>query len=179
MTTTSDTSDSTDTGTADDTDTGNNTGDNPDSNGLAAAGRKALDAERRTRRDAEKRAKDLETRLKAIEDRDKSETERLTETNAQLTRDLTAATVAGARMKVAFAKGLTANEAKRLIGDTEEDLAVDADEMLADRRADEQSRSGPPPGGRPREQLKPGNGDPDVPADDTDIRAIGERMFRH
>lgn len=177
MTTTSDTSDSTDSGTADDTDTGNGAGDNPDSNGLAAAGRKALDAERRTRRDAEKRAKDLETRLKAIEDRDKSETERLTETNAQLTRDLTAATVAGARMKVALAKGLTATQAKRLVGDTEEDLALDADELLAD--LGERTPSGPPPGGRPREQLKPGNGDPDVPADDLDIRAIGERMFRH
>jgi 5-methylcytosine-specific restriction protein A len=164
---------------------------NPDDDGakpkpddLGDAGKKALEAERRARRDAEAKAKDLEGRLKAIEDKDKSEVERLTEENAKLTQDLNAATAERARIKVALDKGLTATQAKRLVGTTEEELAADADELLADLGAgakpdDDDKPNASPPGGKPREQLKPGNGDPDQPVEETDVKKLGERMFRH
>lgn len=153
------------------------TSDKPD---LGDGGKKALDAERRARRDAERRANDLESRLKTIEDKDKSETERLTEENARLTKELGTATVSGTRLRVALDKGLTATQAKRLVGDTEDELTADADEILESWGAKPpEDRTPPPPGGRPREQLKPGNGDPDVPAEETDVVALGERMFRH
>lgn len=47
-----------------------------DSDALGDAGKKALDAERKEKRAAEKRAADLEARLKEFEDRDKSEAEK-------------------------------------------------------------------------------------------------------
>lgn len=80
-----------------------------------------LAAERKTRQE-------LEARLKEIEDKDKSETERLTErlTAAEM-RALDAA-----RYEIALDKGLTRSQAKRLVGTTPEELASDADELLAD-----------------------------------------------
>lgn len=80
-----------------------------------------LAAERKTRQE-------LEARLKEIEDKDKSETERLTErlTAAEM-RALDAA-----RYEIALDKGLTRSQAKRLVGSTPEELAADADELLAD-----------------------------------------------
>jgi hypothetical protein len=167
---------------ADDTDTATDTkvDDKPDTADLGDGGKKALDAERKARRDAERRANELESRLKTIEDKDKSETERLTEENARLQSELSTATVTGTRLRVAFEKGLTATQAKRLVGATEDELLADADELLADlgaKPSDDRTNT-PPPGGRPREQLKPGSGDPDTPVEETDIRVLGERMFR-
>jgi hypothetical protein len=42
-----------------------------------------------------------------------------------------------------------------------------------------EGKKDPPPGGKPREQLKPGNGDPDIPVEETDIKKLGARMFGH
>jgi hypothetical protein len=53
-----------------------NAPDQPATAELGDAGKKALDAERREKRAAEKRAADLEARLKEFEDRDKTETTR-------------------------------------------------------------------------------------------------------
>lgn len=153
----------------------------PEKKDLGDPGKKALDAERRARREADRKAADLEARLKEIEDKDKSEVERLTARVAELEKDLGTATVQGARLKVALDKGLTATQAKRLVGDTEDDLAADADELLADlghKSSDEDGSK--PPGGAPRERLKPGNGDDiDTPVEETDVKAIAERMFQH
>jgi len=152
------------------------TGDDPN-----AGAKTALAAERKARRDAEAKSKDLEQRLAAIEDKDKTEVERLTAQVASLTTDLATATVTGARLKVALEKGLTATQAKRLVGDTEEDLSADADELLADLAPSSDpsaEKKDPPPGGKPREQLKPGNGDPDVGPDPTkDLKSLGASMF--
>lgn len=145
-----------------------------------AGAKTALEAERKARRDADKRNADLERRLREIEDKDKTEVQRLTEENARLTKELATVTVSGARLKVALEKGLTATQAKRLVGDTEEDLAADADELLSDLGAkpgDGETKPPPPAGGKPREQLRPGSGDPDVPVDETDIKKLGSRMF--
>jgi hypothetical protein len=144
---------------------------------LGDAGKKALDAERKARRDAESKAKDLEDRLKAIEDKDKSEVERLTEQVATLTKDLSTATVDRDRLKVAISKGLTLTQAKRLVGSNEEELTADADELLADLAPLDDTDPKPTPTQKPREQLKPGSGDPDAPLEETDTKKIGERMF--
>lgn len=153
----------------------------PDADQLGDAGKKALDAERKARRDAETKAKDLETRLQAIEDKDKTEVDRLTDENAKLKADLATATVGGARMRVALEKGLTATQAKRLVGDTEDELLADADELLADlggAKPPSKDDTPPPPGGKPREDLKPGSGtDPETPVAETDVKKIGARMF--
>lgn len=78
------------------------------------------------------------------------------------------------RLEVAAEKGLTPAQAKRLTGSTREDLEADADELLAMFSPAEPK---PTPSGRPREALKPANGDPDIPVDETDIKKLGERMF--
>jgi hypothetical protein len=148
-----------------------------DATDLGDAGKKALKAERDARAAEKKRADALESRLREIEDKDKSEVERLTARVAELEKDLGAATVTGARLKVALDKGLTVTQAKRLVGDTEDDLSADADELLADLGAKPGDERKAPPGGRPREELKPGNGDPDTPVEETDVKKIGERMF--
>ncbi len=148
---------------------------------LGDNGKKALDQERKARRDAESKAKDLETRLAAIEDKDKTEVERLTAQVATLTKELGTATVTGARLKVALDKGLTATQAKRLVGDTEDELAADADELLVDlggaKPAGGDDKKDLPPGGKPQEQLKPGTGTDDAPVETTDVKKLGERMF--
>lgn len=141
------------------------------------AGKKALNEERKARRDADKKAADLEARLKDIEDKDKTEVERLTAKVTELETSLGAAMVSGARLEVALDKGLTAAQAKRLVGDTWDDLTADADELLADLGAKPSDERKPPPGSKPSEDLKPGGGDPDEPVETTDVKALAARMF--
>lgn len=164
---------------------------------LGDGGKRALEAERKARRDAERKATDLEARLAAIEDKDKSEVERLTSQVATLTKDRDAAVVNAARLKVALDRGLTATQAKRLVGSTEEELSADADELLADLGVNRKTEGDtaavdPPtadtptdqpdpkqsPASKPRVDLTPGNGVEETPDDVTDVAAIGERMFR-
>lgn len=154
---------------------------------LGDAGKKALDAERKARRDAEQKAKDLEGRLQAIEDKDKSEVERLTEQVATLTKERDAAVSKGDRLEVAVLKSLDesasrriTSAAKRLTGTTREELEADAEEFLtafAPSAPAEEEEGKPAPSGKPQERLKPGNGDPDLPVEETDIKKLGERMF--
>lgn len=88
-------------------------------------------------------AKSLEDRLAEIEKQSKAAEER------------------ALRAEVATAKGLTANQAKRLIGTTREELEADADELLQDieTRESERKKNGnhvPREGRNP----KPGKDDP-------------------
>lgn len=154
---------------------------------LGDAGKKALDAERKARRDAEQKAKDLEDRLRAIEDKDKSEVERLTEQVATLTKERDAAVSKADRLEVAVLKSLDDDQsrritsaAKRLTGTTREELEADAEEFLTAfaPSAPVEEENKPAPSGKPREQLKPGNGDPDLPVEETDVKALGARMFQ-
>lgn len=95
---------------------------------------KALEAERKLRRDAEaKSAANAEAaaKIQEIEDATKSETQKLTDKlarsesrNAELEAELI-------RERVARRHGLTDAQVKRLIGETEEDLDADALELLS------------------------------------------------
>lgn len=99
---------------------------------LGDAGKRALEAERKARRVAEKRAQEAEAKVKEAEDAEKTEVERLTGQVADLEKKLGAATAKSDRFEVAAAKGLTLAQARRLVGDTKEELESDADDLLAD-----------------------------------------------
>jgi glycyl-tRNA synthetase beta subunit len=158
-----------------------------DKDNLGEGGKKALDAERKARQKAERDLAAVNKRLKDIEDSEKDEVTRLKDQVTDLEKERDAATAERDRIKVAVSKGLseaTARKlngaARRLHGSTVEELEEDADEyfdgVLLD--ASEADDTRPPPGGAPRERLKPGNGDDaDTPVEEADIRAIGERIF--
>lgn len=114
------------------TDTAENTDatDQPATGDLGDAGKKALDAERREKRAAEKRAAELEARLKEFEDRDKTESTRAIERAEAAEKAAAAAEARALRLEIAAEKGLTPAQAKRLVGENREELEADADELL-------------------------------------------------
>lgn len=138
--------------------------------GLGDAGKKALEAERKARREAEKRLKVLEAKIQEAEDADKSEAERLQAQVATLTKQAEAAQAKVDRFEVAAAKGLTPAQARRLVGSTKEELEDDADAMRAelglDKEDDDTGEEQPKDdGGRPKEKLRSGasNEDDETP----------------
>lgn len=108
---------------------------------------------------ANREAENLRKRLKEYEDRDKSDTEKLTEDRDTHKSRADKAEAELARYRVAAAKGLTPGQAKRLVGTTEEELSADADELLADL-------GGKPASGKPAERLRGGSVSVDEPAED-------------
>lgn len=114
------------------TDTTENTSatEQPATGELGDAGKKALDAERREKRAAEKRAAELEAKLKEFEDRDKTESTRAVERAEAAEKAAAAAEARALRLEVASEKGLTPAQAKRLVGETREELEADASELL-------------------------------------------------
>lgn len=110
-------------------------GDEP----LGAGGIKALEAERNARREAERRAAAAENRARELE-------------------------LANERRDVAAAKGLTADQAKYLTGDSREALEEAADGLLAAFGAatkDDDRPAGGRAASRPREALRGGASNPD------------------
>lgn len=79
---------------------------------------------------ANKEAETLRLKLKEFEDRDKSELERLTERAEAAEKAAIAAEVQSLRLEIAAEKGLTPAQAKRLVGDTRDELEADAQELL-------------------------------------------------
>lgn len=131
---------------------------------LGDGGKRALDAERKARRTAEKRAQDAEAKVKEAQDAEKTEVERLQSQTADLTKRAEASEAKATRFEVAAAKGLSLAQARRLVGSTKEELETDADEMRAElglkdekkgEKKDEKDESvfGDK---RPAENLKPG-----------------------
>ncbi len=62
----------------------------------------------------------------------KSELQKALDRAEKAEKDLTPAQTQVARLEVALEKGLTLTQAKRLVGTTKDELAADADELLAD-----------------------------------------------
>lgn len=148
--------------------------DAPKPEDLGDAGKKALDAERKARRDAEQKAKDLEARLDALETTKKSEMEQLTATVKKLGEDLATERSDKLRLEVATVKGLTPAQAKRLTGASREELEADADDLLeafpapksdaGDKKTDDPPAKSAPPSQKPKPELKGGSdptGDPE------------------
>lgn len=82
-------------------------------------------------RKANKEAETARRRLKELEDRDKNETQKATDRATQAEKDAAEARAAYLRLKVGTTKGLAPSIAERLHGDTEEEMAADADALLA------------------------------------------------
>ena len=116
--------------TAENTEATTATDGQPATGELGDAGKKALDAERREKRAAEKRAAELEAKLKEFEDRDKSELERAVERAEAAEKRAAEFETRSLRLEVAAEQGLTPAQAKRLVGETREELEADAKELL-------------------------------------------------
>jgi hypothetical protein len=80
---------------------------------------------------ANKEAEALRLKLKEFEDRDKTELERLTERAEAAERAAAATEVKALRLEVAAEQGLTPAQAKRLVGESRDELEADAKELLA------------------------------------------------
>lgn len=128
-------------------------------------------------RDKLKRERDdLSGKVKEHEDASKSEQEKSSERAAEAEKKASAATLEAARLRVALKKGLTETQAKRLVGDSEEDLEKDADELLASFKQEE-SGSGGGSSRRPKEKLRPGAA-PESEADETDPAKLAAKVPR-
>ena len=147
----------------------------PEPTELGEGGKKALEAERKARRDAEARLKELEplaAKAKELEDSNKSEIEKATERITGAETRATTAEERALRLEVAIEKGLTLTQAKRLIGATREELEADADELLESFKGPEK------PSGRPKERLTPG-AVPDADTDGDDPRELAKKVRRY
>jgi hypothetical protein len=78
---------------------------------------------------ANKEAEQLRLKLKEFEDRDKTEQQKLTEAHQAAEQRAAAAELRALRLEVAADKGLTAGQAKRLVGTTREELEADAEDI--------------------------------------------------
>jgi len=112
-------------------------------------------------REQEKRAKenaDAAKRLAEIEESQKSEADKSADRLSKAEATATEATARADRAEVALAKGLTLSQAKRLVGNTREELEADADELLKDIGAQSAQGNRSP---REGQTSKPKAGDED------------------
>jgi uncharacterized membrane protein YqiK len=117
-------------------------------------------------------------RLKELEDADKSEVTKLNERTVAAEKLAAEAQRELLRLRVASRKGLTEAQAKRLVGETEEELEADAEELLESFGAPKKSatdNSREPT--RPKERLRPGAAPDDEP-DETDPRKLAAAVPR-
>lgn len=122
--------------------------------------RKALEKARKEAASYRTKVRDLEPLAKKaqeLEDAGRSELEKLTARAEQAERERVAEASRALRLEVAFEKGLTPAQAKRLVGDSREELEADADEILRDFPALK-------PDGRPRGSVDQGVRDKATPA---------------
>jgi len=129
--------------------------------------RAALEAARKDAAKYRTKAKELEplaAKAKELEDAGKSETEKLT---GKLTEAEQRAATAERRalvLEVAAEKGLTAKQAKRLTGNTREEIEADADELLEEFPT-QATDPDPKVRQRPRERLRGGLDPEDDPVE--------------
>lgn len=93
-------------------------------------------------------------KLAELEEAQKTDEQKQQDRLAELESTAKQSTTEAARLRVALRKGLTESQAKRLVGDTEEELEQDADELLATFAP--ASDDTPGPARRPQERLRPG-----------------------
>lgn len=126
-----------------------------------------VEAMEKALRKANKEAETLRLRVQQFEDSSKSEMEKATERANQAEARAAEAERNFLRFKVAADKGLPAKLAARLHGDTEDEMAADADELLATIAAD----------GKPRVDFDAGARRP-APAGDDMNALVRSRMGR-
>jgi hypothetical protein len=118
-----------------------------DDDGLGDGGKKALDAERKARKLAETELARFRKAEQDKADADKSELQKAAEAREAAEKRAAEAELRVLRLEVAQDKGLTAAQAKRLVGADREELEADADDLLASFPA--------PKGDEPRKGPKP------------------------
>lgn len=131
-------------------------------------------------RKANKEAETLRLKLKELEDRDKSDTDKLQDRVTVAEKRAEEAEARALRLEVAAEKGLTLTQAKRLVGSTKEELEADAEELLesfggaAGGNPDNGGRK--PPTGKPKEKLRPGHV-PDA-TEEADADKVADLVFK-
>lgn len=148
--------------------------------------RSILQKVERQLKEANRKSGEFERKLKAIEDKDKSDSEKASERLAELEQSKARSDREAAQLRVAIKKGLTLTQAKRLIGETDEELEADADDLLesfgkgkstegdeADEKLDER-----PDRTRPKERLKSGAANTESEAEETDPSKLAATVPR-
>lgn len=99
-------------------------------------------------------------KLEELENTGKTELQKLTDKMSEADKRAAAAEARALRLQVAYDKGLSPAQAKRLVGSTQEELESDADEFLESiKPSDDQGA----PGNKPRENLKGGGAPAETP----------------
>jgi hypothetical protein len=158
--------------------------DTGDVNKLGDAGKKALEVMKRERNAARKEMNDLRTKLKEFEDKDKTQAERLQEAAEEAKTRAAKAEGNARRLQTAIDRapeGASLTQikavAKRLHGESDEELEADADELFALLTPAIQDTKKTLPG-KPKETLS-GGGDPDEEPDEKDPRKLADLIGRH
>lgn len=128
----------------------------------------------------EQRAKENSSaadKLRELEDKDKSEIQRATEKATAAEAKAAEAERRALRAEVALEKGLTGVLARRLQGDTREDIERDADELLAELGGSGDKEKQPKPAAKPVESLRGGT-DPTGDVDETNPRKLAAQLPR-
>ena len=97
--------------------------------------RKALEKARKEAANYRTKVRELEplaSKAKELEDAGRTELEKLTARAETAERERSELQARALRLEVAFEKGLTPAQAKRLVGSSREELEADADEILRD-----------------------------------------------
>ena len=169
-----------------DTDDAEDTGKPADKPDLGDAGKKAIDAMKRERNAAKKALADAQAKLKEYADKDKTDTERLAEAAEEAKNRAAKAEQSFGKLQTAMDRapeGATLAQikavAKRLTGDTEEEMEADADELFAllAPPSTEDTERGKAPAGRPKERLR-GGGDPEDEPEEMDPRKLAALIGR-
>lgn len=116
--------------------------------------------EARSLRERLKVAEEKAARLDELEDSGKSEMEKLTAKVAEAERKAQEAERRALVAEVAHTEGLTPSQAKRLVGNTLEELQADAADLKETFQPQEGNGGGKPPEGKPTPHLHGGGGDP-------------------
>lgn len=121
---------------------------------------------------------DAAKKLSEIEDKDKTEQQRMADKVSVAEGRAARAEQELARLKVAMRKGLTETQAKRLVGETEEELEADADDLLASFSSKDEDRDDKSDTSRrPKERLRSGAA-PDEEPEETNPRKLAELVPR-
>lgn len=116
-------------------------------------------------------------KVKEFEDAGRSDQEKLEQ--RATTAETTAAESANeaARLRVALKKGLTETQAKRLVGEDEEALEKDADDLVESFKQEDAEEGQEPRHGRPRERLRTGAA-PSSEPEESDPAKLAEQVSR-
>ena len=123
------------------------------------------------------RAEEAERKASEFEDSQKTDQQKLEERASNAEKKAADLEPEVLRLRVALRKGLTLTQAKRLVGDTEEELEADADELLADFRGGAEEEGDKPKPRRPRERVRTGAA-PAAKPEETDPVKLAEKVSR-